>query len=40
MKRGKENIEQAQKKMEKYANAKRRLVDFAVGDKVYVSTKN
>jgi hypothetical protein len=40
IKRGKENIEQAQKKIEKYVNAKRRPVDFAVGDKVYISTKN
>jgi hypothetical protein len=33
-------MERVQKKIEKYINAKRRLVDFAVGDKVYVSTKN
>jgi hypothetical protein len=39
IKRGKENMEQAQKRMEKYANTKRRPVDFKVGDKVYVSTK-
>jgi hypothetical protein len=40
MKKGKENMEQVQKRMEKYVNAKRCLVDFKEGDMVYVSTKN
>jgi hypothetical protein len=39
IKRGKENMEQVQKRIEKYANTKCRPVDFKVGDKVYVSTK-
>ena len=40
MEKGKENMEQAQSRMEKYANAKRRPADFEEGDMVYVSTKN
>jgi hypothetical protein len=40
MEKGKENMEQAQSRMEKYVNAKRRLADFEEGDMVYVSTKN
>jgi hypothetical protein len=40
IKKGRENMEQAQRRMEKYANAKRRPADFKAGDMVYVSTKN
>jgi hypothetical protein len=38
--KGKENMEQAQLRIEKYINAKRRLADFEEGNMVYVLTKN
>jgi hypothetical protein len=38
--KGKELMAKAQAKKEKDVNAHRRAVDFTVGDKVYVSTKN
>lgn len=38
--KGKELMAKAQAKMEKDVNKRRRAVDFSVGDKVYVSTKN
>jgi transposase InsO family protein len=40
IKKGKEFIKQAQEKMEQSANTHRRLVDFTVGDKVWLKTKN
>ncbi|KFY69164.1 hypothetical protein V498_10516 [Pseudogymnoascus sp. VKM F-4517 (FW-2822)] len=38
--RAKENITKAQEEMSKHANRRRRAVDWDVGDKVYLSTKN
>ena len=38
--RAKENTELAQKRQEKYANQKRREVEYKVGDRVYLDTKN
>ncbi len=40
IKKGKENMEQAQLRIEKYTNAKYYPVDFKEGNIVYVSTKN
>ena len=40
IKKGKEFIKQAQEKIEQSANTHRRLVDFTVGDKVQLKTKN
>jgi hypothetical protein len=33
-------MEQVQKRIKKYVNAKRRLINFKEGNMVYISTKN